>query len=157
MSTRVQIDVIVEGMEMQFDETHSYLHRPTGRIVTVSDEAFSAAENDNRGWVTAEELAEAQQILSADSDSEYVELPDRFEIDEYRMMQRFAHGLGAAERDAALRALSGRGAFRYFKDTVHQLGLAKTWLDFRANAYRSVARDWCEAHGIEHDASRPDA
>ena len=155
MSAQVRLDTIVEGMEMQSDEMHSFLHRPSGRVVTVSDEALAAAENDDGESVTPQELAEAQQILSADD--EYLALPDRFEIDEYRMMQRFARGLGAAERDATLRALGGRGAFRHFKDTLHQLGLAKAWYGFRDDGYREVARSWCEAHGIAYDASRPDA
>lgn len=152
MPTRVQLDRIVEGMEMQFDETHSFLHRPSGRVVTVSDEALEAAENgDDDLGASEEELADARQIISAED--EYLALPDRFEIDEYRMMERFARGLGGAERDATLRALAGRGAFRHFKDTVHQLGLAKTWYAFRDECYRDVARSWCEAHDIEYDSS----
>ena len=155
MSTRVQISAIVEGMEMQSDDMHSFLDRASGRIVTVSDEALAAAENDDDDWVSAEELAEARQIVSADR--AYIALPDRFEIDEYRMMERFANGLDAAARDALLGALRGRGAFRYFRDTVHRLGLAKAWYAFRDERYREVARAWCEAHGIAHDPSHPDA
>ncbi len=151
MSTRVQIDAIVEGMQMQSDEMHSFLHRPSGRVVTASDEALAAAESDDDDWVTPEELEEARQILSAED--EYLELPDRFEIDEYHMMERFAYGLDAAERDAALGALHGRRAFRHFKDTVYQLGLEKAWYGFRDECYREVARIWCDEHGIGHDSS----
>ena len=61
MPTRVQLDTIVEGMEMQFDETHSFLHRPSGRVVTVSDEALEAAENgDDDLGASEEELADAR-------------------------------------------------------------------------------------------------
>ena len=155
MSTRVQIAAIVEGMEVQSDELHSFLHRSSGRVVTVSDEALAAAENDDTDWVTPEELAEARQIVSAQKD--YLALPDRFEIDEYHIMERFAHSLGTAEREAALRALRGRGAFRYFKDTMHQLGLAKSWYAFRDESYQEVARAWCGAQGVPHDSSPPDA
>ena len=155
MSTQVQLDAIVEGMEMQSDEMHSYLHRPSGRVITISDEALEAAENDDDESVTPEEMADARLILSADD--ECLELPDRFEIDEYHMMERFAYGLAAAARDATLRALHGRGAFRYFKDTVHQLGVAKAWSGFRDSSYREVARSWCEAHGIAYDSSHSDA
>lgn len=147
----MRIDLIVEGMQMQSDEMHSFLHRPSGRVVTVTDDAFAAAESDDTDWVTPEELEDARQILAAEAP--YVELPDRFEIDEYHMMERFAQGLAAAERDAAQRALRGRGAFRYFKDTVHQLGLAEAWYAFRDECYREVARTWCDEHGIAHDPS----
>jgi len=40
------------------------------------------------------------------------------------------------------------GAFRYFKDTIHQLGLAKEWYAFRDECYREIARDFCLSHGI---------
>ena len=157
MSARVTVTAVVEGMEMQSDELHCYLHRLTGGVVTVSDEALTAAENDDEEWIGLEELAEARRILVAADD--YLALPDRFEIDEYRMMQRFARGLpDDPARDAALASLGGRGAFRYFKDTVHRLGLATLWYAYRDECYREVARAWCETHGIEHDDSvHPDA
>ncbi len=69
------------------------------------------------------------------------------------MMERFADGLGAAERDAALGSLHGRGAFRRFKDTVYQFGLEKAWYGFRDDCYREVALRWCDAHDIAHDSS----
>lgn len=99
---------------MQSDEMTSYLPRPTGRVLTVSDEAFRAAEDDDEESVESQELAEARSVLAAED--EYLALPDRLEIDEYRMMERFATGLDdAAARDEALAALRGRGAFRFFK------------------------------------------
>jgi hypothetical protein len=152
MSLRVHVSAVVEGMEMQSDEMHSYLHRPTGRVVTVSDDALAAAENGDEECDIQEELPEARRIVAAGD--EYVELPDRFELNEYRMMERFAESLaGGSARDAALRSLHGRGAFRYFKDTVHNLGVAKSWYAFRDECYREVAREWCDANGIEYDDS----
>jgi len=74
------------------------------------------------------------------------------------MMQRFAAGLDDPDsRDVVLQALRGRGAFRVFKDTVHRLGLADGWYAHRDNAYREVARAWCEANGVAHDGEPPDA
>jgi hypothetical protein len=153
--TRVRLKDIVEGMEFQSDEMTAYLHRPTGHVVTVSQEAFDAAEHDDQDWVTPEELAEARRIL--DREDEYLALPDRFEIDEFRMMERFAVSrqyphLG----DDLLAGLHGRGAFRRFKDAVHRLQLAEEWYAFREHSYEEVARAWCDANGIDIDSS-PDA
>jgi hypothetical protein len=142
---------------MQSDDMQSFLHRPTGRVVTISDEALAAAESDDDEWVSPEELADARKILAADD--EYLALPDRFEIDEYRMMERFARRLTEAPaRDAALSALRGRGAFRYFKDTVSRLNLAESWYAYRDECYREVARAWCDTQGVEYnDSVHPDA
>ena len=52
----------------------------------------------------------------------YIALPDRFEINDYHMMQVFAY-----EHDERLvSAIQGRGAFRRFKDTAEEIeALAK--------------------------------
>jgi hypothetical protein len=148
VQVRVQLKDILEGMEFQSDEVTAYLHRPTGRVLAVSDEALLAAEEGAGADEVEEfELADARAIL--ESGGEYLALPDRFEIDEYRMMERFAAGVTDPAAQAELEhALRGRGAFRRFKDAVHQLGLAKEWYASRDRGYESVARAWCETHGI---------
>lgn len=152
MPQPVRISDIVDGMQIQSEEMQSYLHLPTGRMLTISDEAFAAAEDDDDEWVTPEELADARAILA--NENEYLALPDRFEIDEYHMMEAFARSLADdQDREAALISLRGRGAFRYFKDTVHRFDLANEWYSYRDECYRKVARDWCEAHGVEVEHS----
>ena len=152
MMIPVRISDIIAGMEMQSDEMTSYLHRPTGRVLTVSEEALRSAEEDDEDGVEPEELADARSVLAAVD--EYLALPDRFEIDEYRMMERFATGIeDAREHDVLLVALRGKGAFRRFKDAVHELGLADSWYAFRDHAYNELARSWCEANKIELDSS----
>ena len=149
----VRLQDIIEGMEFQSDELTAYFHRPTGRVVTVSDEAFAAAQADDDEWVEPEEFTEAKNILAREQD--YVALPDRFEIDEYRMMERFAIGVGNAEnQEELLRALRGSGAFRRFKDAVHRHGVVNEWYSFRDRGYEEVARAWCATLGraIDRDA-----
>src|SRR5882724_2895320 len=84
----VSLKEILEGMEFQSDEMTAYLHRPTGRVILVSDEALLAAEEGAGAEAGLEELesADARGILKSGDD--YLPLPDRFEIDEYRMMER---------------------------------------------------------------------
>jgi hypothetical protein len=91
------------------------------------------------------------KILEGEDD--YLALPDRFEIDEYRMMERFASGLQHARQgDELLAALRGRGAFRRFKDAAHRLRLIDEWYAFRDRGYEAVAQAWCDANNIEVDA-----
>ena len=148
---RVQLKDILEGMEFQSDEVTAYLHRPTGRVLAVSDEALLAAEEGAGADEVEEfELADARGILEGGDD--YLALPDRFEIDEYRMMERFAAGVAESAAQAELGdALRGRGAFRRFKDAVRRLGLAEKWYAYRDRGYEDVARAWCETNGIVVD------
>ncbi len=154
----VSLREILEGMEFQSDEVTAYLHRPTGRVLSVSDEALQAAEEGAgaESGVEEFELTDARGIVEAGDD--YLPLPDRLEIDEYRMMERFAAGVA----DPAVRAelgdtLRGQGAFRRFKDAVRRFGVAEEWYRYRDRGYEDVARAWCEAHGLVLNPPAADA
>jgi hypothetical protein len=137
-------------MESQSDEFTAYLHRPTGRVTLISEEALHAAEHglvgDDAG-VVDEELADARAIAAGGDD--YLPLPGRFDIDEYRMMERFALAIEEPSvQTQVLVALNGKGAFRRFKDAVRQLRLAEAWYAWRDRGYEEVARAWAEANGV---------
>lgn len=157
MQVRTTLNHIVEGMEFQSDEITAYLHRPTGRVIAISNEMLRAVEaGTDRADVEDHELADARGIL--DDADDYLALPDRYEIDEYRMMERFAEGVADPEVQIELDdALQGRGAFRRFKDTVRRLGVAEEWYVYRARGYEDVARAWCEAHDIMIEPPAADA
>ena len=93
MKRPVKLSEIIDGMESQTDETRAYLNKETGEIVCISDEEFSAAE-EKRSLESYPEwqrglIHEAVHVLGDDK-GRYVALPSRFDIDEYRMMERFA-------------------------------------------------------------------
>jgi hypothetical protein len=46
MAIRVKLDDIIEGLESQSDESHSFLDKRTGEVVSISDEEMQAAEDD---------------------------------------------------------------------------------------------------------------
>ncbi|MGH7612530.1 MAG: UPF0158 family protein [Gemmatimonadales bacterium] len=155
---RVSLKDILEGMEFQSDEVTAYLHRSTARVIAVSDEALQTAEEGvgTDAGIDELELADARGILAGGDD--YLPLPDRFEIDEYRMMERFTAGISdLAAQEQVRDALRGSGAFRRFKDAVRQLGLADEWYRYRDRGYEDVARAWCEEHGIVVDPPAADA
>lgn len=122
----------------------------------AEDEELRAAEDeqdlgDLPDW-QVEQIQAAKEFLAAEGSGRFVSFPDKSEINEWNMMQEFAEGVEDAEQAEALQqAILGRGAFRYFKDRVHEFGLSDTWYKFRDGQYRQLARQWCEDHGIEAD------
>lgn len=46
MDKPVKLEDIIDGIEMQADESSSYLNIKTGEVVIISDEESSAAEED---------------------------------------------------------------------------------------------------------------
>ncbi|MEO1769711.1 hypothetical protein [Candidatus Enterococcus ferrettii] len=47
-------------------------------------------------------------------------------------------------------AIHGKGAFRYFKDTIEELGISQGGYDFKAQAMLEIAKEWCEDQGIAY-------
>lgn len=152
---RVKLSAILEGMEMQSDETHALLDRRTGDVLFVSDEEFRAAEEDADPSDYPEwqrENIERAKTVEADTTGRFVALPDPFEIDEWHMMQDFAFTVDDdALAESILRAIQGRGAFRHFKDLAGEAGLADRWCTYRDEQYREVALEWCEFQRIDVD------
>jgi hypothetical protein len=67
-------------------------------------------------------------------------LPSKFDINEWEIMRDFAHSQSderLAER--LLRAIQGKGAFRYFKDVLLDEGIRDAWFAFRDKAMEEIA------------------
>ena len=133
-----------------------------GRVVWVDRTVLSAAEEGDEealgklpGWEKPE--VEVARAMAAASPGRFVEAPSKFDFHEYRQMERFIGTVGdpgAAEQ--LWRAIKGKGAFRYFKDTAHRLGLLEAWFQFRAEAMKEFVINWAEARNVswEDDLKR---
>jgi hypothetical protein len=149
---RVKLSDIIEGLEFQSDECFSYLNTATGEVVSVTTEELRAAEEeapleDFPAW-QHDVIRIAGEIIETDH---YLPLPDRFEIHEYSIMERFCLSVDDEDmRDDLCNAIRGRGAFRYFKDRIHAHRIAEEWYRYRDAALREIAVAWCEEHGIPY-------
>jgi Uncharacterised protein family (UPF0158) len=150
----VQIKDLVDAMDMQIDEHRQYLNKETGVIVTVSTEELSIAEESEEGddfsrypeWQREFILAALGIIENGDK---YVELPDKWEINEYNIMESFCDSVDNENISEALYvAIRGRGAFRRFKDAVIRYRIEKRWYSFREEVLRDIAIRWCEGNDI---------
>jgi len=153
MDKSVKLSDILEAMELQSPDHPSYLDRDTGRIVHINDDIDYEARRDKPleelpEWMH-DDVRDARRIEA--DEGNFAVLPDRFEIDEYDMMRDFALSQEDADVSAQLMdAISGRGAFRRFKDAVRRLGIEKAWYEFRDAAYKRVAREWCDANKVPY-------
>jgi hypothetical protein len=151
---RVKLSDLIEGLEFQSDECFSYLNTTTGEVVSVTTEELRAAEeeaplNDFPDW-QHDAIRIAGDIIETDS---YLQLPDRFEINEYQIMERFCLSVDDEDmRDDLCDTIRGRGAFRRFKDRMQLYGMAEEWYRYRDAALREIAVAWCEEHGIPYTA-----
>jgi hypothetical protein len=154
MAIRVKLNDIIEGLDFQSDEGHSFLDKKTGEVVSISDEEMQAAEDDE----PIEDFPDWQQDLVriakeiVDETGDYIDLPTKFDIDEYSIMGKFCLSLDDSEMsDDLYSAIKGSGAFRRFKDAIHEYDIADDWYKYRDNALKEIAIEWCQAKGIEFD------
>lgn len=150
---RVKLEDIREGMELQSEESSSYLHFKTGEIINLSNEALIIAEDEEEydhlpDW-QQEEVKTAIKIV--ENFEEYTLLPSQFDINEYDMMQRFCLSLSDIKvKEKLHQAIKGKGAFRRFKDVLYLLGLEKQWYEYRDNSYKEIAREFCKSKNIDY-------
>lgn len=144
----VRLEDVVEYMDLPSEEWTSHLNRRTGELVTVTGEDARAVEDG--------EEPEEPKAREARESGDYLELPGRFEIDEYRIMERFSRDMeNDAIRDELLQAIGGRGAFRRFREVIHDRRITETWYAYRQEALERIAADWLEVNGIRFTRGKP--
>src|SRR5699024_7653161 len=90
--------------------------------------------------------------LETDVNHKYIQLPTKFDINDYHIMETFIWGLKNENmQDELEEAIQGRGAFRKFKNKIQKLKLEEQWFSYRDNAYERIAIRWCEAHHIKYE------
>ena len=135
---------------MSSDMIPGYLDRQTGEVELITEADRAAADSEDselKDW----ELERAAIVRLIDEEPiRFVRLPERFEINDYRMMEDFIETVTDPVMSARLdESIRGSGAFRRFKDATSRLGLSKQWFEFRDKKYLEVAREWCKDENIE--------
>ena len=151
MPATVRLNDIVDALEMQFDESSSFLDLDTGQVETVSHVLLREAEEsgdeepDLPAW-QKHEWETAKRIVSTDR---FQPLPTKFEVHEWAIMQDFSSSVESERiREDLLQAIHGAGAFQNFKNTLRRHGIESAWFAFRTEALRQIALGWCEENQI---------
>ena len=154
MATRVKLDEIIDGLESQSDESSSFLNKKTGEVVLMTDYVMQAAEDDEPledlpDW-ERDLVAIAREIIA--ESGQYIQLPTKFDIDDYSIMERFCVSLDNQEiSDVLYDLIKGSGAFRRFKNAIYRYEIEDEWYSYRNNALKEIAIEWCRENNIEFD------
>ncbi|MEG3068307.1 MAG: hypothetical protein RQM95_08855 [Syntrophaceticus schinkii] len=115
----VKLQDIIDEMEVQMDEYHTYLNTETGEIIAFSSEELGIAEESEEDddfsnypeW-QRDSINDALDVLINWDSDKYIELPDKWDINEYSIMEAFC---GSVRNDRIINllfsAIKGRGAF----------------------------------------------
>lgn len=139
----VDIDALADFMSRGDDDPFErYLDTVTGELIEVPREDADIGLDED-------ELGRERERVD-DAAGRLVRVPGEHGSDAYGRMEQFARSLDDDDdRDEVLRAITGKGAFRRFKDITGQLRLVDRWRAFEAAAMEEDARDWLSTLGIE--------
>lgn len=136
MSITVNISNIIDELEMMNSDMQSFLNIQTGKIITMFDNLESE-------YATNE---------IENNTENYISLPTHYDINEYSIMEDFIDSLDDIGIENQLyRAINGKGAFRYFRDTIRNLGIENKRFAFKANAFKEIAIKWCKENNISYE------
>ena len=155
MAAEVKLDVIIEALEMADDSISSYLDVETGEVHSITEEEFDLAEDaqtameDLPNW--QREAVMLARSIQKQEGKRYMALPDKFDVHEWAMMDRFSMTM----RDAQMRndfhgGIRGAGAFRLFKHLLTEYNLWDDWNRFKQVELRQMAIEWCKENGITY-------
>ena len=169
-----QLKIDLTELELAFDSGSEmisyYLDLETGEVISVSDEERSFLESiyeshydkqsETVDWVNAfekegvpdwqrERLQDADQV-EAGFGSRFIAIPSEGSHEGYRDMEDFIATVRNRRLQERLeRAISGRGAFRYFKDVLLDYPAERErWFQFKRERLHQRILDWLETHEI---------
>ena len=151
MNVVLSLRDVVDAIELQSNEGSAYLNPETGEIVQVSEDEIAlveegVADEDLPQW-QREAMPKIREALESDR---FLVLPDRFEVHEWAIMERFSQAQNPRAQQILAGAIHGSGAFRHFRGAVERLGLLDAWYRYRGEAIEQIARDWLEEHKLTY-------
>jgi hypothetical protein len=152
MAVVVSLRDFVDEMQVFSDDEHAYLNKVTGELTTITNDDIAVIESDD-DWSDYPEWQQSvfqntKEVLSSD---DYLELPSRFDIHEYEIMEKFCLSVSDEKiSNVLLNKIRGSGAFHRFKDTIYRYGIEEDWFRFKDEAYKDIAISWLESHGFDY-------
>lgn len=152
----VSLKEIADRLDFLMDEWNYYLNKKTGEIVEIQREYLSIAEesedDDDFGeYQDWEQDAIREAVAVLENWGDYLELPDKEEVNDYRIMENFCYSLEDNKlRNKLCYAIDGKGAFRRFRDALNYHGIENDWNAYKYETLCGIAREWCEFHKIQY-------
>lgn len=156
MNPPAKLSDLTEALEFQSEESIAYFDRQTGSIVYVEQTLLDAVEEDDEESLTdlsnwQQEQLETVQAIVNDTGGRFIYAPSKDDFNEYGQMGSFIRSLDdAASAEQLWRSIKGRGAFRYFMDTLYRLGIEEQWYRHRDAAMKQFVIEWAEENDVSY-------
>ena len=151
MPTSAVLEDLIDALEEQSDTLFAFLDRHTGEVFLISEESLALTEADPEtiAMLPDWQKEEAVRAVLIETTDRYLALPDRFDVNEWNIMNEFSHEVKRDNiRTALLKAVQGNHPFRRFKDQIANHDLWDDWNRFRFRAFDKILGDWAEENGV---------
>lgn len=158
MPTTVKLRDIIDALQEAGDSITHYLDKRTGQVEIINEDDTAGMDleddefelDDEQPEWLRESSAKAREILN-DADENFIQLPDKFDIHDYAIMEDFSRNYPDNKVSLILlEAIKGSGAFRRFHNLVQSLNIEKDWNEFRDQTYEQIAIEWLDEHEIPY-------
>jgi hypothetical protein len=151
MAVVISLSEVVEAIELQTDDSVSYLNPDTGELVYVTDEMRDVVEEGETDSIPQWMREDIPKVREALESGRFLCLPSKFDVHEWAIMDGFSRAQeNDRVREELLDAIHGSGAFRMFRSTIRRLGIEQAWYQFRGRALEDIAREWLEEHNLQY-------
>lgn len=153
MNAKAKLSDLMDALEFDSPDYTTRYDREAGRLVMVEESLLESVEEGDEETLVdmPKEEVEIARAIVTDTGERFIDPPDKFEFHEYRQMERFIGSLDNADAAEQLwRAIKGKGAFRYFKDTLHRLGLQDQWYRYREEAMKEFVIGWAKGNQVAY-------
>lgn len=144
---KINLNDVIEAIEFEGELLKHYYNKETGVIIYVEDESTSKYKAEDIKNIENFEEWERELIISLhhlkEHPEEYIQLPNKDEINEETMMIQFLKSLDNHNNEKDIEGDS----IRKYIESIEKLS---EWYDYRENAEYNIAKEWCEKHNIQY-------
>ncbi|MBU5316165.1 UPF0158 family protein [Clostridium bornimense] len=152
---KINLNELIEAIEDISDEIESFYNKKTETIVTLFNDnlpfdVFEAMENleNYPDWI--QDGIKSKYDIECNPEN-YISLPEKYDINDYSIMENFIYSIeDKSTKEKLLSLISGKGAFRRFRDFVENNDLIDNWYKFKEESYKQIAIEWCKSNNISY-------
>lgn len=142
----VNLSDVIEAIEFEGELLSHYYNKNTGIILYVEDASSASYKAEDIENIDSFEEWEQELIRELNdlkqNPQDYIQLPDKNETDEYKIMVEFCKTIDKLEIKPSIREL---------KDEIEKRGYINNWYDYREKVEYNMAKDWCERNNIKYN------
>lgn len=155
MLKTLPLKILMEAIEMVDSTNQVVIHQETLEIFVVDDMSLDCLNRYDQNptdlldweYKTAQIMADIQY----ENPENYLQLPTRYELNDYLIMAHFIETLPRGLQDVFFSSIRKKGAFSHFDALLIKHHLREDFFDFKRLEYQKILIQWCQNLGFNYE------